>query len=501
MVNASDLLGLGASSGGCCGSLIPAELIVQGNVTANQPIHFVSGVGISGTPGTVATGVNADSATVGVTYDTTSISVTEPSDMNWVDNGNKLTMSASQNNVLLTLDASTPYDITTLTFTGGGGSVAHTNASGVEWSPDGLIYNVRLGTSSINTYSVSVPFKFNGQTLLGSNTAVGFAHRGLNFLPGGMSYISVEGADTIIEAPVATAYRAHTAFNSPIRTKFIASGLAYVRFISDGYQIIAKRGANIEIYDLLYPYNISDMVLRDTLSVGSTTISCAITDPSGNFYTVDPALVDGLTTRRDNTSIPATFNILDSANKIGFSTQTITSGNIANLLLKNLGSKISYSGAVPGDILYLNSLGNLELNTSGVRLGICIEADNINLDSQIITEFGPTKSFSKSYSSLAINNPATVLTSDRGGLVLGVYLTNGSSSVSSSITRLLVTYDEFVDVEVPIGRTLAATSATGTVPYDLYIPLEITHKGPIEIKVVTGGTSTFYSLTYYKEVK
>ena len=180
---------------------------------------------------------------------------------------------------------------------------------------------------------------------------------------------------------------------------------------------------------------------------------------------------------------------------IGYAVTTATSGNAANLLLLPY-SQVDYPAAALGDLLYINSSGNLERNTSGYLIGICLEATTFHLlDTNVNTNI--LKSVIDTHTTGTGTGTRALPTVTGSGTVKELHIITNSST-TLNIDEIRLTYDEFTSTVVLVDQTITAST---TKVNSIIIPLDIKHRGDFDLTIAydTSGTNSFSSTLYYKE--
>ena len=186
-----------------------------------------------------------------------------------------------------------------------------------------------------------------------------------------------------------------------------------------------------------------------------------------------------------------------TTNFIGYSLQTVTTGNIASLLIKPY-SKTEYTGAVVGDRLFINSSGNLALNTSGYLIGYCLEAGSIYLLNTDVDKTIMKSVTDFNFSTSVGANTRTLPVVTGSGIVKELQIYASGTVNACTIKEILLTYDNNTDVVLDVEQRVDALTGAIT---PLTIPLNIEHRGNFTAKInydATGAT-TLDSTIYYKE--
>lgn len=185
-----------------------------------------------------------------------------------------------------------------------------------------------------------------------------------------------------------------------------------------------------------------------------------------------------------------------TSNFIGYSLQTITTGNKANLLI-NPYSRTEYAGAVVGDRLFINSSGNLALNTTGDLIGYCLEAGYIYLLNTDVSK-NIMKSVTDSFTTGTGTGTRTLPVVTGSGIVKELQIACTGTVNALTIKEILLTYDNNTDVILDVEQEL--DGPTNDISR-ITIPLDIEHRGNFTAKVNydANGATTFKSVIYYKE--
>lgn len=483
-----------AAGGSSLGSYVVKNITTVDPVTQGQAIWFTPGVGVEANQATLPDPFRVDQATL--IKNTTVLSTTKC--VRFAPDG--LSGFLIRDNSLIKITMTVAHDLDTRTETVITSSVNTAYGLGIPTdaiyadSGNMIITVDEFSGNFIRSVTLSTPYDVGSTiTNTGQFTSVGPSTKNLAINADGTEILVNRNAGGGEVYSISTPYNLSTA-TGPTNV-FYGTYNYGVYLADDGVNFLAADNTNVASFTLDTPNSFLGGITAtgNALAHGTSTNmrSLEVGDSNNILYVVSRFDVDAYGNLLQLQPNPDSF-------KIG---NALASGTTYDALIESIGSA-TWAGALPGDILAKTSSGTLELNTAGITLGYCIDSDFIDLvkEDELYSK-EPTKTQLSSLGGASATN--TIATISNSGFVIGVYIDN-TAATSVTIPRLLLTYDEYIDEPVELNIQLIATNFTGAANSDVFVPLQVSHKGPMTIKLVhTGSVSPaagFKTVTYYKEV-
>jgi hypothetical protein len=497
MVKASELLGIGQSSGGSCGNLQLQTVRSNSSVTQGQRIWFTPGVGIESTQGTITDTFRLDVATSGGVTIFDPAGLAQRYSLRLAPNGlsgfllyenralYKVTLSSAYNlstmsATLITSDVSTSYGIV-------GGSQID-----AIYGNSGTRLYILAGTT-VSTLSLSVAYDVNStvtnlsQTLTVGGTPTG----GLAITPNGLN-ICVENsavAGAILSYTLSSAWNVTTAGSSTSVTLPSFTGqVTGVSIASNGLNVFMCNGTNtIRSYILTSANSLtggSTFAFSKTSSItGSGTSRVELMGNNSSVFITRQHRYDNFSSM--DVILPNTNSAV-----IGFSTATVAAlTNFQGLI--NFSTSLEWLGALVGDTLNLGAT-SLVKNGSGPIVGICVETNKFILIDETNDNAATLYSNAEIIEVTINSSEVTWVNKTGSGYLKGITLPDSTGSINS----IKLTIDGGTEYEVlTTGNIDLSTNKAGSL-----LPLEVSYKRSLVLKTTSSATGPQANVILYNKV-
>lgn len=318
-----------------------------------------------------------------------------PTGIAWNSDGSKLFLVGNGNDSIYEYNLTTPYDITTASFTGKSFDMSSEGIGPDEitWNPDGSkLFMVGSGSDSVHEYDVgdaALSFNVNKLTYSGNSFDVGSEEgnpRGFAWNSDGSKLFMVGNQSGVHEYNVTTPYDITTAsYSGNVLDVFSEDSFPYkIEWNSDGSKLfmVGISNDNIYEYNLTTPYDITTASYSgNSFSVSNEDVGpraiawnsdgtklFMVGDSNDNIYEYN------LTTPYDITSASYSGNILNVVSEDSFAGGIVWNSEGSKLFFVGYsnGSVHEYNLTTPYDITTASYSGNnLNVNSEdGIPIGI-----------------------------------------------------------------------------------------------------------------------------------